>query len=284
MLCPTSANRSSPRASATAPTSSACASIEYSPFLGASDLAVPPEIEGHRAPPLRRCVELRRPMPGVAGERVDEDDRVAAAAVVHGELARRPGDPPAHRRGPRAGPPRPGRPLPQDPPMHRAALRVRPGQIPDAHQELAHDLAAGEAEGALEELHPLLLRSRMVGGEPAGERPVALPQLEDARRVGDGRVDLEPVAHDARIGQQPPPVARAVGRDHVGIEPVVGPAERFALLEDGEPGEAGLVDLQHQPLEQRRVVVERKAVLVIVVGPVPLVARRDVAVRGAHSR
>ena len=49
-----------------------------------------------------------------------------------------------------------------------------------------------------------------------------------------------------------------------------------------EPGEAGLVDLQHQPLEERGVVGEREAVLLLMVGPVPLVAGSDVAVGVGH--
>ena len=64
---------------------------------------------------------------------------------------------------------RPGRAPLEDPGIHRAARGVRAGQIADAHQELAHDLASGEAKGLLEELHPLLLAAGMVGGKPAGE-------------------------------------------------------------------------------------------------------------------
>jgi hypothetical protein len=72
------------------------------------------------------------------------------------------------------------------------------------------------------------VRSRVMGRQPAGEGAVARPQLEDAPRVGDGRLDPEPIPHDSGIAEQP---------------------------QDGEPGEAGLVHRQHQTLEQRGLVV-----------------------------
>src|SRR5215213_1111509 len=80
-----------------------------------------------------------------------------------------------------------------------------------------------------------------------------------------------------------PPVTLAIARDHLGIEPAVRPSKRIALLEDGEPGEPGLVDLEHQPLEQRRVVAERDAVFVVMIGPVPEVAGSDIAVGDGHG-
>ena len=123
----------------------------------------------------------------------------------------------------------------------------------------------------------------MVRVEPGGERAVRRPELEDRRGVGDGGVHLEPVADDARVGQESPPVAGAVCGHDLWIEAAVGLAERVALLEDREPGEAGLVDLQHQSLEQLGVAREREAVLLVVIGPVPFVAGGDVAVGDRHS-
>src|SRR4051812_10557522 len=40
------------------------------------------------------------------------------------------------------------------------------------HEELAGDLATGEAEGPLEELHPLVLGAGVVGAQPAVEAAV----------------------------------------------------------------------------------------------------------------
>src|SRR5580765_2910045 len=89
---------------------------------------------------------------------------------------------------------RPPRPERENLPIDGAPRRVRAGKVPDAHQESPHDLAAGEAERALEELHPLGLRARVVRVEPPGEGAVRGAQLEDRRGVRDGGVHLEPVA------------------------------------------------------------------------------------------
>jgi hypothetical protein len=53
---------------------------------------------------------------------------------------------------------------------------------------------------------------------------------------------------------------------NLGVETTIGPPERLSLLEDGEPGETGLVDLQYQPLEELGIALEREAVLPFVVG------------------
>jgi hypothetical protein len=155
-----------------------------------------------------------------------------------------------------------------------------PRQPAGAHQELAHDLAAGEAEGLLEELHPLVLGQRVVRREPAVEAAVALAQPEQGARVVHRRLHLEPVADDAGVGQQPLHVTRAEPRHHHRVEAAVRRLERRPLLEDGEPGEPRLVDLQDEPLEQLRVGGEREAVLAVVIRTMPLVAGGDVAVGG----
>ena len=70
------------------------------------------------------------------------------------------------------------------------------------------------------------------------------------------------------VGQEPLHVLGLVGRDLVDIEAIEGGEERLALFQDGQPRQPGLVDLQHQPLEQNRVVMRRKAIFRIMVGPV----------------
>src|SRR4051794_13467988 len=106
---------------------------------------------------------------------------------------------------------------------------MRARQIAGAHQELADDLAAGEAKRALEEPDPLRLGARVVRVEPAGERAVRRLQLEDPPRVGDGRVHLEAVPHDAGIREEAPALAGAVPRHRLDVEAVIGAAERLAL-------------------------------------------------------
>ena len=89
-----------------------------------------------------------------------------------------------------------------------------------------------------------------MGIEPVGEGAVLLADRLDPLGILDRGLDLEPVADDPGIGEQASPLPRAVARDLGDLEVVVGAAERLALLQDGEPGQARLVDLQHQPLEQ----------------------------------
>src|SRR2546428_13376471 len=57
---------------------------------------------------------------------------------------------------------RPGRVEAEHPAVHRAGAVVRPWKIAGTDQELPRDLAAGEAERPLEQLHPLRLLERMV--------------------------------------------------------------------------------------------------------------------------
>ncbi len=52
-------------------------------------------------------------------------------------------------------------------------------------------------------------------------------------------------------------LARPVGGDAVEGEAVVGGGEARALAEDSLPGETGLVDLEHEPLEEPRVVAQK---------------------------
>ena len=86
----------------------------------------------------------------------------------------------------------------------------------------------------------------------------AIKPLDDPGVV-DHRVDLQAVAHDAGIGEKARLVGFAIAGDPVDIEALEGGEEGFALLEDGEPGEAGLVDLEREPFQQSRVVARRES-------------------------
>ena len=44
-------------------------------------------------------------------------------------------------------------------PIDRTRFRMRARQVADAHEELTHDLSAGEPEVLLEQLHPFRLVS-----------------------------------------------------------------------------------------------------------------------------
>src|SRR5215210_1895611 len=153
--------------------------------------------------------------------------------------------------------------------VHRAIRGVRAREIPDAHQKLIDDLATGESKRALEQLDPLVLAPGMMRVEPAGKGATGVPQLQNRPRVGDGGIDLQSVSDDAAVIQEAGTVGVTVRGDDLGYEAMIGPLKRFPLLEDSEPGEAGLIDLEHQTLEKRGVVLEREAILPLVIGTMP---------------
>jgi hypothetical protein len=114
--------------------------------------------------------------------------------------------------------------------------------------------------------------------EPAGEGAVRLPQLDDPPRVLDHGVDLQPVSDDPGVGEKATALPRAIGRDGLGREAVEGASEGLLLLQDREPGEAGLVDLEREPLEKPVVPADREAVFAVVVGTVEGMPGSDLAV------
>jgi hypothetical protein len=123
----------------------------------------------------------------------------------------------------------------------------------------------------------------MVRVEPLREGTVRFPDPPEAPGVLDDRGDLEAIADDAGVGHQSPPLAGPERRDGVGVESREGAAEVLALDEHGEPGEAGLVDLEGEPLEKGRLGADGKSVLAVVVRTVERVPLRGTAVGHARS-
>ncbi len=70
------------------------------------------------------------------------------------------------------------------------------------------------------------LGERMLRRDPAVKRAVLLAESEDRLRVGDRRLDLEPVADDAGIAQQSLHIPFAESSDDLGIEVRGTPRER----------------------------------------------------------
>ena len=172
----------------------------------------------------------------------------------------------------------------ENPGEDRAVGLVRPGQITHTHQKFADNLPAGETERSAEKLRPRLKRARVVRGKPKGERAVRLPQRLEASGIFGGGFDLEPVADDPRIGEQAVEIARAEGGDAIDREIREGGPERRAFLEDCRPGEARLIDFEHQSLEQHALLLRRKAVLGVMVHPVDRIPGCEPAISRAHLR
>jgi hypothetical protein len=97
---------------------------------------------------------------------------------------------------------------------------------------------------------------------------VLAPEAQDDSGIADGRVDLEAIPHDPRVGEESLAVGRTVVGHPLHGEAVVGLEEVIPLLEDGQPGKARLVDLQHESAEEAIIVSDGKPVFQVVVGPV----------------
>src|SRR5262245_63242709 len=84
---------------------------------------------------------------------------------------------------------------------------------------------------------------------------------EIGARVGDRALDLEAIAHDARIGEKAALPSGREARHRYRIEPGERGAVRRALPQDGLPAQAGLCALEDEEFEELEIVVH---------GPAPL--------------
>src|SRR3954464_1826419 len=137
----------------------------------------------------------------------------------------------------------------------------------DRLHERVHRGRPDETETAL----PEVLGERL-GASPGkapdvlGEAAEFLSHFEDPARILDGGIDLAGMPHDARIGEQPAPIARTVGGDLFHLEPPQRPPVVLALGEDGGPGEPRLRALEREAFEKLAVFEHRDAPLLVVVG------------------
>jgi len=108
-----------------------------------------------------------------------------------------------------------------------------------------------------------------------GERPHQLlqragstlgPKALDRQCVRDRGIDLGSVADDPCIGHQPDPVKVGERGDRVDVEVREGGSKTCALAQDGQPGQTALESLERNPLEDRRLAVNRPTPLLVVVG------------------
>jgi hypothetical protein len=77
-------------------------------------------------------------------------------------------------------------------------------------------------------------------------RPPRSLSFNRARALSIGGLDLEAIAHDAGIAHQARHIFGAVAGDALRIECMERGAKILALLEDGQPRQAGLEALEHQ--------------------------------------
>ena len=82
------------------------------------------------------------------------------------------------------------------------------------------------------------------------------------------RIHLQPIPDHPWTVQETSTVRIGVRCNTIDIEAVAGTAKRCTFLEDRQPREARLIDLQHQALEELIASAQREIVFSIVVGAV----------------
>jgi hypothetical protein len=171
---------------------------------------------------------------------------------------------------------------------------------PDRLHERVADRGADEAEAAF--LQVLAHRVRLgrggrnllhrapavLAGPAADELPgVAIEAAElaldrkERPGIGNRGLELEPIAHHARVAHERPQFARAEAGDLRGVESREPAAVVLALLQYRVPGKARLRAFQDQELEQPAVIVQRNAPFPVVISDLQLV---DFAPRAAALR
>ena len=123
----------------------------------------------------------------------------------------------------------------------------------------------------------------MVHLQPCGERAVFAREQDDAAGVLDHGVDLGAIANDVGVGEKTPPLPPAVTGDGSRIETFKGPPESLSLLQDRQPRQTRLVDLEGEPLEERTVVGDGKTVFAFVVVRVPGIGAGGGAIALTHA-
>src|SRR2546430_11504462 len=155
--------------------------------------------------------------------------------------------------------------------LHKGVHRRRADKSPSSPaQVLAHrDRLLGRADfhqrGMVEQAPAWLwLEAPYVGGEAAE----LIHQIGVAAGVVDRRVDLRPVADDARVSHQSGRVAGAEAGDRLGLESAKRGAKVLPLAQDGHPAEPRHEAFEAELLEQPPIVKHRPAPLGVVISAV----------------
>jgi len=146
----------------------------------------------------------------------------------------------------------------------------------------AHRIRFGGGGRNLLHRAPAVLPGRSADEPPDVAVKAAELTLNGQERAGirDRRIDLEPVAHDARILHQPGALFPAEARDFVWIEAGKRLAVVFAFLEYRVPRQSRLRAFEDQEFEPQTVVMDRNAPLRVVVKDFAII---DVGPRAASS-
>ena len=99
------------------------------------------------------------------------------------------------------------------------------------------------------------------------------PRLQEGAGVGDGGLNLQAVAHDAAVRQEPPDLPGIVSRDLLRIKIVECPTVVLTLRKHDGPAQARLCAFEDQQLEESPIVAQRHSPFVVVIGDVKRLPR-----------
>lgn len=123
-------------------------------------------------------------------------------------------------------------------------------------------------------------------GEDVRQAPARDVQGDQGLGVSDGRPDLHLVADDPGVRHQAGDILLAETRHRFRVETREGHPERLAFAQDHDPVQPRLETLQHQPLEQQRllrVIGEGASPLGVVVVLVQRIPRPETTLHGSSS-
>jgi hypothetical protein len=141
-------------------------------------------------------------------------------------------------------------------------------------QVLAHRVRFGRGGGNLLHRAAAVLPGLAIDELPGVAVEAAELALDRKERpgIGDRGLELEAVAHDARVAHECPQFARAETGDLRGVESCKRAAVVLPLPQYRVPGEARLRAFQDEELEQPAVIVHRGAPFPVVISDLQLIA------------
>lgn len=141
---------------------------------------------------------------------------------------------------------------------------------PQAFELAAHRIRLAGSRRHLRQVLPMILARPAVHEAPKelGKTLTPLAQGKQGAGVVDSCLDLQSVADDARVREQPCPIQVAVAGDALRIESVEGPPVTLTLTQNGDPGEPCLGAFEDEHLEEVPLVPGGDTPFVVVVSPI----------------
>jgi len=155
--------------------------------------------------------------------------------------------------------------------LHQGVADGRADELESALNQIAtHGVGFGCARRNLRHFSPTILLRFATDKIPevSIETAELFPDCEKRVRILDRRCNLQSVAHDSGVAEQPFYIARAVTRDLLRTKTVERFAIILAFLENRRPAQPGLCAFEDQKFKQLSIVVNRHAPFLIMIGDV----------------